>query len=283
MPSLTDKVVVITGASGGIGRETALAFARERAVLVLADVNEEPLRELAEQIEADGGEAIAVPTDVSKRDEMERLMQAAVDRFARVDILLNNAGFGLGATIEQTSEEDFRSLWETNVLGVMFGMQAALRVMRRQESGHIISVSSAAGRIGYPGIGAYSATKSAVIAMTEALRAEVADAGIHVSVVLPIGTDTPFFETARSIDGVPVGPHGPVQSPKHVAERIVACARRPTVEVVPSKRLRLGIILNALFPALLAAIGRRAYRRIQQRRAAITTAAGGEQKEASRG
>ena len=119
--------------------------------------------------------------------------------------------------------------------------------------------------------------------MTEALRAEVADAGIHASVVLPIGTDTPFFETARSVDGVPVGPHGPVQSPAHVARRIVACARRPTVEVVPSKRLRLGIILNALFPALLAAIGRRAYRRIQQRRAAITTAAGGEQKEASRG
>jgi NADP-dependent 3-hydroxy acid dehydrogenase YdfG len=267
MPSLKDKVVIVTGASSGIGYETALAFAREGTKSVLAARREERLRELAGRIEALGGEALVVPTDVSKREQVERLVQAAVDRFGRVDVMVNNAGFGLGATIEQTTDQDFRDLWETNVLGVLYGMQAVLPVMRRQSSGHIVNVSSAAGRIAYPGIGAYSATKSAIVALTDALRAEMADAGIRASVVLPIGTRTEFFEAARLIDGTPVGPHGPTQSAEHVAQRIVGCARRPTVEVIPFRPLRLGVVLHALFPALLSFIGRRAYRQQSQRQA----------------
>ncbi len=267
MPTLKDKVVIVTGASSGIGYETALAFAREGTKSVLAARREERLRELAGRIEALGGEALVVPTDVSKREQVERLVQAAVDRFGRVDVMVNNAGFGLGATIEQTTDQDFRDVWETNVLGVLYGMQAVLPVMRRQRSGHIVNVSSAAGRIAYPGIGAYSATKSAIVALTDALRAETADAGIRASVVLPIGTRTEFFEVARLVDGGSVGPHGPTQSPEHVAQRIVGCAKRPTVEVIPFRPLRLGVVLHALFPALLSFIGRRAYRQQSQRQA----------------
>ncbi|OGO52863.1 MAG: hypothetical protein A2148_05670 [Chloroflexi bacterium RBG_16_68_14] len=270
MPSLKDKVVIVTGAGSGIGYETALAFAREGARLVLADRRQDRLPELAGQIEALGSEALVMPTDVSQREQVERLVQAAVQRFGRVDVLVNNAGFALGATIEQTSEQDFRELWETNVLGVLYGMQAVLPVMRRQRSGHIISVSSAAGRIAFPGIGAYSASKAAVIALTEALRAEEAEAGtgVRVSAVLPIGTRTGFFESARLIEGTPVGPHGPTQSAEQVARRIVACAKRPTAEVVPYRPLRLGIVLHALFPSLLTFIGRREYRRLLRQRAA---------------
>jgi NADP-dependent 3-hydroxy acid dehydrogenase YdfG len=261
MASLKDKVVIVTGASSGIGYETALAFAREGAKTVLAAPDEEPLRELAGRIEALGGEALVVPTDVRDRDQVERMVQSAVDRFGRVDVIVNNAGYGLGATIEQTTEQDFRDLWETNVLGVLYGMQAVLPVMRRQGSGHVISVSSAAGRIPFPGIGAYSATKAAVFALTEALRVEEEDAGIRASVVFPIGTRTRFFKDARLIDSTSsVGPHGPTQAPEHVARRIVACARRPTEEVVPYRPLRLGMVLKALFPPLYTFIGRRAYR-----------------------
>lgn len=283
MSKLDGKVVIVTGASSGIGYETALAFGHEGAKLALADRRQERLRELAERIEALGGEVLVAPTDVSKREQVERMVWSAVERFGRVDVLVNNAGFALGATIEQTTEQDFREVWETNVLGVLYGMQAVLPIMRQQGSGHIISVSSAAGRIAFPGIGAYSATKSAVIALTEALRAEVADTGIRASVVLPIGTRTEFFEAARLIDGTPVGPHGPVQSPKRVAQRIVACAKRPTAEVVPYRPLRLGMVLHALFPTLLTFIGRREYRRLLRQNAAQGAPTEQQQEEVSRG
>ncbi|MEX0785629.1 MAG: SDR family oxidoreductase [Dehalococcoidia bacterium] len=260
MSSLTGKVVMVTGAGSGIGEHTALRFAREGAKLVLADIDAERARDVAARIEADGGEALAMAVDVSQRAQVDAMVRAAVERFGAVHVLVNNAGYGLGATVEQTTEDDFRDLWETNVLGVLFGMQAVLPVMQRQGSGHIISVSSAAGRIAYPGIAAYSATKHAVAALTDSLRAEVAGQGIHASAVFPIGTRTKFFSSARLMEGGSVGPHGPTQSPEHVAKRIVDCARRPTLEVLPYRPLRIGIVLLAAFPALMAFITRRAAR-----------------------
>jgi NADP-dependent 3-hydroxy acid dehydrogenase YdfG len=262
---LTGKVVIVTGAGSGIGYETALAFARAGARLVLSDRCEEPLRELAQRIESLGAQAIVAPADVSQRGEVERMVAAALERYGRVDILVNNAGYALGATIEQTTERDFRELWETNVLGVLYGMQAALPVMRRQGSGHVINVASAAGRIAFPGIGAYSATKASVIALTEALRMEEAEHGIRASVVLPVGTATRFFDDARLVQGTPVGPHGPMQTPQHVAACIVACAKRPRPEVLPYRRLRLGVLLHTLFPSLLAVIARRQYKSLLKR------------------
>ncbi len=260
LPNLKDQVVIITGAGSGIGHQAALLFAREGAKTVLADIKEERLPPVTEAIERLGGEAAAVATDVSKREQIDRMVDTAVERFGRVDILLNNAGYGYGATIEQTSDAEFQQLWETNVLSVLFGMQAVLPIMREQGSGHIISVASAAGKIAYPGIGAYSATKHAIVALTDALRAEVADAGIHTSVVLPIGTRTQFFKSARLEENGSVGPHGPTQSPQHVAKKIVDCAKRPTPEVIPYKPLRIGIALKSIAPSIMDAIGRRAAR-----------------------
>ncbi len=272
MANLKDRVALITGAGSGIGYQTALSFAREGAKVAVADRREERVRELAERIAESGGEALAIAADVSKRDDVRRMVQATTERFGRIDILLNNAGYALGASIEDTTERDFRELWETNVMGVLMGMQETLPVMRRQGSGHIISVASAAGKIAYPGIGAYSATKHAIVALTDALRAEVADDGIYVSVVYPIGTRTEFIESARLVNGATVGPHGPTQSPEHVAKRIVACAKRPTLEVLPYRPLRLGIILNSIVPALLAFIARRTHRQ-QTRRSEQQSAA----------
>ena len=263
MPNLKDKVVIVTGAGSGIGRATALRFAGEGAKLVLVDRREDRLVETAGAIEAAGGEAVVAAADVSRREEVESAVRGAVERYGRVDVLVNNAGFALGATIERTADDDFRDLWETNVLGTLYGMQAVLPLMRERRSGHIINVSSAAGRIAFPGIGAYSATKAAVVALTEALRAEIGGTGIEASVVLPVGTETEFFAAARKVDGVPVGPHGPVQTAEHVARRIVDCAKQPTAEVLPYRWLRLGSMLHGLFPNLLTIIGRRTYRRIK--------------------
>ena len=244
-----------------MGREMARLFAAEGAKTVISDIQAEPLEETAVIVRDVGGETVAVVTDVSQREQVDRMVQTAVDSFGRVDILVNNAGYGYGATIEQTTETEFQQLWETNVLSVLFGMQAVLPIMRRQGSGHIINVASAAGKIAYPGIGAYSATKHAIVALTDSLRAEVADAGIHASVVLPIGTRTKFFQAAHLAEGGSVGPHGPTQSPEHVARRIVACAKRPTPEVLPYKPLRLGIAIKSVMPSIMDAIGRRSFRK----------------------
>ena len=260
LPNLKDQVVIITGAGSGIGRETARTFAAEGTKTVLADIQAEPLEETAAFVRDLGGETVAVVTDVSSREQIDRMVQTAIDSFGRVDILVNNAGYGYGATIEQTTEHEFQELWETNVLSVLFGMQAVLPIMRRQGSGHIISIASAAGKIAYPGIGAYSATKHAIVALTDSLRSEVADAGIHASVVLPIGTRTKFFQSARLAEGGSVGPHGPTQSPEHVAQKIVACAKRPTPEVLPYKPLRIGIAIKSVMPSIIDAIGRRSFR-----------------------
>ncbi|MCH8009621.1 MAG: SDR family oxidoreductase [Chloroflexi bacterium] len=248
-----------------MGREMARLFAAEGAKTVISDIQAEPLEETASIVRDLGGETLAIETDVSQREQVDRMVQTAVDSFGRVDILVNNAGYGYGATIEQTTEREFQELWETNVLSVLFGMQAVLPIMRRQGSGHIINVASAAGKIAYPGIGAYSATKHAIVALTDSLRAEVADAGIHASVVLPIGTRTKFFQAAHLAEGGSVGPHGPTQSAEHVARKIVACAKRPTPEVLPYKPLRLGIAIKSVMPSIMDAIGRRSFRHQTQR------------------
>ncbi len=260
MANLKDQVVVITGAGSGIGMQTALRFAGEGARVAVADRDAERVRALAQRIEEDGGQALAITADVSQRDDVRRMVRAAEERFGRIDVLVSSAGYALGATIEDTTAQDFRELWETNVMGMLWGMQEVLPIMRRQRAGHIINISSAAGRIAYPGIGAYSATKHAIVALTDAVRAEEAEAGIQASVVYPIGTRTKFFEAARLVNGASVGPHGPTQSPEHVAKRIVACAKRPTLEVLPYRPLRLGIMLNSIVPALMAFIRRRAHR-----------------------
>jgi NAD(P)-dependent dehydrogenase (short-subunit alcohol dehydrogenase family) len=190
MPELADKVVVVTGASSGIGRATAEAFARERCRVVLAARREERLNEVARRIEEGGGQALVVPTDVGHREQVERLVERAVERFGRVDVMVNNAGWGYYATVEETDEDDMRRLWQVNFMGTFYGVQAALAAMRRQGAGHIINVSSVVGRRGYPYHGAYAATKFAIIGLTESLRPELAGSGIVATAVLPVSTRT---------------------------------------------------------------------------------------------
>ncbi len=249
--SLANRVAVITGASSGIGKAAAEALAREGVRVVLAARRAERLEALAARIRQAGGDARAVPTDVTCEDQVHRLVQQAVDAFGRLDIVLINAGIGYFGLVETTPPSEARLLFETNVLSTLYGMQAAMPVMRRQGSGQIVIVSSVSGKRGTPGSGMYAGTKAAQISLAESLRLEARRAGIQVSVICPVSTTTEFFATAGARSPMHFQPTGPTYSAEQVAAVIIRCIRRPRPEVMVYPPTRLLAIVNAIAPRLV--------------------------------
>jgi NADP-dependent 3-hydroxy acid dehydrogenase YdfG len=254
--------VAITGASAGIGRECALLFAAEGARLALAARREAQLQSVAREAEALGAEVLVRVADVGEAAEVHGFIAAAVERFGRLDVLVNNAGYGVRGRVEDVPAEAYERLMRVNYLGTVYGCQAAVPVLRRQGSGVIINVSSIVGHRALPTGGAYAATKAAQISLTEALRAELAGTGVAVSSVHPIGTETEFgaVQARESGEEVP-RPLGPQQSARHVAEAIVRCARKPRPEVYPAPFSRALVWVNAVLPGLVDRISVRAARR----------------------
>ena len=249
---LRGATVLITGASSGIGRATALAMAAAGARAVLVARRADRLDEIAGVIAARGGVALACPADVTVASAVDAAVGSAVARFGRLDVIVNNAGSGLFATIEETTEEDLDRMLDVNLKGVFHGVQAALRVMRRQGAGHLINVASTAGHRGSPYVGAYCASKSAVLGLTEALRVELRGSGIDVSLVCPGATRTDFFDAALRRTPHHRGLVGPIESAERVAARIVAVARRPRAEVMAQPFLRKPLLaLNILAPVIV--------------------------------
>lgn len=260
------SVVIITGASSGIGRAAALEFGRRGASVVLAARREDRLHDTAQRVRARGGEAFVISCDVAKLEDRETLVRATLAQFGRIDVLLNNAGFGFSGTVEETPEEVMRELLEVNYLAAFNLTRAVLPQMRRQRAGHIVNVSSVVGKISFPLHGAYAASKFALCAMTDALRGELAGSGVTASVVLPATTRTEFFAVQRTAGGAGTMPAGPQHSPERVARAIVRAVEHPTPEVnlVPLMRLAYG--LNACFPALRDIAGRMFYARQERAR-----------------
>jgi len=193
MSDLRGRNVVITGASSGIGRATALEMARRGANVVLAARRADLLETVAAQCRALGVEARPVVTDVSQRDDCNRLISAA----GEIDVLVNNAGFALFDSVADASIDDLRALMATNYFGVVHCTQAALPAMLARGRGTIVNVSSIAGLMGYARMGGYCATKFAVVGFSEALRDEVLGRGVRVALVCPGTTDTEFFVKAE--------------------------------------------------------------------------------------
>ena len=248
---LKEKVAVITGASSGIGRATAVALAREGVRVVLGARRTDRLQEAVEAIQGAGGNARAFRTDVTRPEEVTRLVDEAVGAFGRLDILVNNAGLGYFGRLESMPTEEIRHLFEVNVMGTIYGIQAAVPTMRSQRSGHIITISSVLGKRATPGSAIYSATKFAQVALSESLRLELADAGIDVSVICPVSTTTEFFAVATARSPMKHDPAGPVYTAEQVAEIIVRCARHPRTEVMVYPPVRLMVVLNAVWPGLM--------------------------------
>jgi len=183
MDNIAGKVVVITGASSGLGEATARRLSAEGAKLVLGARRIDRLSALAGELGADN--TIAVATDVTQRSDVQRLVDTAVDKFGRIDVLLNNAGVMLNSPAERLKVEDWEQMVDVNIKGVLYGIAAALPHMQAQKSGHIINVSSVAGHKVRPGSAVYAGTKFAVRAISEGLRQEVTPHGIRTTIISP--------------------------------------------------------------------------------------------------
>ena len=216
------------------------------------------LERLAALIAERGGEAAVHAVDVTDPVAVPAMVDVVAARWGRLDVLVNNAGRGLAAPVEQTTDAELRDLMELNLVAVLGATRAALPIMRRQGSGHIINVSSVLGRRAAPYRAAYSATKFALGALSEALRVELTGTGILVSLVYPIGTRTEFFQT--EVQKVPWRPRGPVQSAEHVARSILGCVRRPRPEVYTYQPARILTIMSVLAPGLVDRVMRRVLR-----------------------
>lgn len=187
------KVVVITGASSGLGEASAKLLSREGASVVLGARREDRIRSLADELTGSGGKALAVTTDVTHRDQVKGLVAAAVNAYGRIDVMINNAGLMPQSPIERLKIDEWDRMIDVNIKGVLYGIAAALPYMKQQKAGHIINVSSVAGHKVGPGFAVYAATKHAVRALSEGLRQEVKPYNIRTTVISPgaVATELP--------------------------------------------------------------------------------------------
>ena len=191
---IENKVVVITGASSGLGEATARHLAAQGAIVVLGARRADRIEALAEELTAAGRRARAVPTDVTDRDQVRHLVDTAVEEFGRVDVMLNNAGLMPLAPLERLKLDEWDQMIDVNIKGVLYGIAAALPHMKEQRSGHIINVSSVYGHVVDPGATVYCATKFAVRALSEGLRREVKPYNIRTTVISPGAVSTELLE-----------------------------------------------------------------------------------------
>ncbi len=190
------KTVLITGASSGIGRAAALGFAAAGANVVLAARRAAALAKVAAAARQEGVQALAVTTDVTRPSSVEACFRKAAARFGRIDVVVNNAGVMIPAEVTEIRPADLRRMMAVNLFGALAVMQSAVRLMRKQGGGHIVNIASLAGRRGFSPLGGYSATKFALVGLTEALRTELRGEPVHLSLVLPGVIETPMAEAA---------------------------------------------------------------------------------------
>lgn len=220
---IKDKVIIVTGASHGIGRAAATLLAHEGAKVVLAARSSDAIEALAKELPG----SLPVHTDMTKEKDIENLVAKTMERFGRIDILINNAGQGIYGAVESVGIEDYRAVFELNVVGPLIAMQKVIPLMRAQGGGMIVNTSSMVSRGYFPYLGAYASTKYALNALSLTARAELEKDTIVVGIVLPGMTDTDFGKHALKSDTVAQGMQSrrrenmpEPDSPEYIAERI---------------------------------------------------------------
>lgn len=254
MIDLTHKVVLITGASSGFGEDAAKLFAKEGCRVVLAARRLDRLQALAAEIQNAGGEALAIPVDVSQPAEIEVMVQSTLDLYGRIDILFNNAGYGSVDWFENLSpERHIATLIQVNLTGTVLVTRAVIPYMLKQRSGHVINMSSVAGLIAAPLITTYVASKYGVRAFTDSLRREVRPFGIRVSGIYPGPATTEFgakLERTSSRESIRHIKY-PHLTSAYVAQRVVDVAKRPRRSLVIPWWFRIITTFDTLFPVIV--------------------------------
>ena len=192
--TLEGKSTVVTGSASGIGKATALLFARQGARVVVADINEEAGRETVRAICEEGGQATFLRTDVREADDVKEMIDFAVRTYGRLDVLVNNAGIGHRIPVHRCTEEDWENVIATNLTGVFLGCKYGVQAMLRQEGGVIVNIASGAGLLGAPRSPAYSAAKGGVVVLTRQIADDYAQDGIRINAVCPGAVDTPLMD-----------------------------------------------------------------------------------------
>ena len=268
MDATSQRVVVITGASSGIGRETARQFAAQGAAVVLAARGEPALHATAEEVTQAGGTALIVPTDVAVWPQVQHLAQSARERFGRIDVWVNNAAVSGYGELNTLPVEAIDRILDVDLRGQVYGVKAVLPILREQGHGMIIGVSSGLGVRAVPLMVPYCIAKSGVNALYEGLRLEErhAKSGVRITTILPASIDTPFYDSARSWMGVRPAPIPPVYQPTAVAEAILFAADHPRRDIYIGAAAQLAM-LQRISPALtdrLLTVGGQVFARQQR-------------------
>lgn len=232
-PLFQDKVVVITGAGSGIGRETAILFAENGAKVAVVDCNKNSGTETVKTIEQSGGKAIFVQADVSKASDVKRMTEYVISNYNRIDILFNNAGINLALPITEVTEEIWDNIIATNLKGVFLCCKYVIPIMKKQKSGVIINMASISALVGVPYFGPYSASKGGILALTRTIALEVAPFNIRVNCICPGMVETPLSK--RTWEKMGIGeekrkgrsksiPMGRVATPKEIARAVLFMA-----------------------------------------------------------
>jgi NAD(P)-dependent dehydrogenase (short-subunit alcohol dehydrogenase family) len=250
---LNQQVVVISGAASGIGRASARRFAAGGARVVVGARSADGIAAILQDIKDVGGKGVGMEIDVSRRDQVEALAALAINTYGQIDTWVNNAGVSIYSRFEDVTEEEVRRLFDVNFMGQMYGMWTAIPLLRKNGGGTIINLASVVGKRGLPLQNFYSATKFAIIGLTESVRVELETEkeGIKLCAICPPSVDTPFYDNALSKMGNCSRPLPIVVSADRVARDVVKCAVRARREVWVGMIGKAFVTLSILFPWMM--------------------------------
>lgn len=243
------KVIVITGASSGIGEQAAEKFAQLGATVVLVSRNEKKLQQISDRLSQYKTTVFVYSCDVSDKNQVEKMASAVIEKFGTIDVLVNNAGFGVYNTVDKIKVEEMESQLATNFFGMMYCIKAFLPKMLEQRSGHIVNVASVAASMGIPGMASYCASKFAMLGFSESLYHELKGTGVGITVVSPIMVQTNFFDH-ESFGKMPRYSTTSLDS-KTVANAVIKAASSPRLEIIVPQFVRFVVWLKQTLPYLI--------------------------------